>query len=428
MAGNNKTTIRNMTCGFCSCLCDDLNFTVSDKQIVSVENACKKSSLKFARQWTPPAPCMVRGNASPLEEGIEVAAQAFVKAQRPLIWGLSSATTEAQRSAVAIADVTGAVIDTRTQTATGNFSLAVQQHGLVTCSLGEIKSRADLVVFWGCDPVTTHPRLLERISARLLERDSGDLEKQLVVVDSEKNATAQVSDKFIAVADGEQFLTIERFRRAIKGLDRLEEQDDRVKSLSQKLVAAQYSVIFVGSKLIDSEDGQQASESILKMVRELNETTRCSCLVLASEANTTSAEQVMTWQTGYPMGVDFSRGYPEFQPRQNRISNSDLTNSVDLALCVSESLDAKNNHAGPDVFSMVDRILLTDESSESQKDAFVSFGVAPFGMSVDGTGYRFDGVPLPLRSIIPSALPSREAILRKLEDAVKTAQQSASQM
>jgi len=36
--------------------------------------------------------------------------------------------------------------------------LALQRVGRVSATLGEIKNRADVVVFWGADPMVSQPR------------------------------------------------------------------------------------------------------------------------------------------------------------------------------------------------------------------------------------------------------------------------------
>ena len=37
--------------------------------------------------------------------------------------------------------------------------MAQQVVGKVTCTLGEVRNRADLVIFWGSDPLVSHPRV-----------------------------------------------------------------------------------------------------------------------------------------------------------------------------------------------------------------------------------------------------------------------------
>ena len=45
----------------------------------------------------------------------------------------------------------------------GRGILAGQRRGRAAATLGELKNRADLVLFWGSDPARTHPRLIERL-------------------------------------------------------------------------------------------------------------------------------------------------------------------------------------------------------------------------------------------------------------------------
>ena len=45
----------------------------------------------------------------------------------------------------------------------GPSKLGAQLVGKVTCTLGEVRNRADLVIYWGTNPVETHPRHLTRV-------------------------------------------------------------------------------------------------------------------------------------------------------------------------------------------------------------------------------------------------------------------------
>ena len=82
----------------------------------------------------------------------------------PLIWGLSRSSTAGQRAAVLLAEQIGATIDTTASVCHGPSIMAIQQVGESTCSLGEVRNRADLVIFWGADPAESHPRHFERYS------------------------------------------------------------------------------------------------------------------------------------------------------------------------------------------------------------------------------------------------------------------------
>ena len=116
-------------------------------------------------------------------------------AGRPLIAHTLDALLADPRVAgvvVAIADRIGAVLVLGRADEAMPRTLAVQRVGKVSASLGEVKNRADVVVFWGSDPVVTHPRHFERYSVdppgRFVPR--GRAERTLMVADLERTATA----------------------------------------------------------------------------------------------------------------------------------------------------------------------------------------------------------------------------------------------
>jgi formylmethanofuran dehydrogenase subunit B len=84
-----------------------------------------------------------------LEVALDRAAQILQVPRSPLIYGLSRSSTEGQRAAVALADRIGATSDTTASLCHAPSVMGLQEAGESTCSLGEVKNRADLVMFWG---------------------------------------------------------------------------------------------------------------------------------------------------------------------------------------------------------------------------------------------------------------------------------------
>ena len=91
------------------------------------------------------------------------AAEILADAKYPLIYGLSDTTVESQRVAVSIGDWIGANVDTTTSVCHGPSGMAFQGVGEVTCSLGEVKNRGDLIIFWGSNPAESHPRHFHQV-------------------------------------------------------------------------------------------------------------------------------------------------------------------------------------------------------------------------------------------------------------------------
>ena len=50
------------------------------------------------------------------------------------------------------------------------------------------------------------------------------------------------------------------------------------------------------------------------LARDLNEFTRFYAKPMRGHGNVTGADNVVSWQTGYPFGVSLGRGYPRFNP------------------------------------------------------------------------------------------------------------------
>jgi formylmethanofuran dehydrogenase subunit B len=127
--------------------------------------ACPLAEPWYLGSWSTDGPTVrIRGQEAAYQEAIQSAAGILRSARAPLFYGLSKSSTEGQRAAVCLADRLGATIDTTASEGHAPSILAMQQCGESTCSLGEIRNRADLVIYWCADPVETHPRHMERYS------------------------------------------------------------------------------------------------------------------------------------------------------------------------------------------------------------------------------------------------------------------------
>src|SRR5205085_4697733 len=134
------------------CVCDDLRVTLDGSRVVGAEGACRLAEPWLLDQDTrrPPV-AQVDGQPLSLEAALIRAADILRTASSPLIYGLSRSSTEGQRAAVSLAECLGATIDTTASTCHAPSIMAMQDVGEVSCTLGEVKNRADLVIFWGAN-------------------------------------------------------------------------------------------------------------------------------------------------------------------------------------------------------------------------------------------------------------------------------------
>jgi formylmethanofuran dehydrogenase subunit B len=108
--------VKNATCTFCGCVCDDIELHAEGERIVKAKNACSLGEAHFkyhtAERHYPDA--LIDGQPASVDQAIEAAAEYLYQANMPLVYGLSNITSEAQREAVFLAEMVGGVVDSHT--------------------------------------------------------------------------------------------------------------------------------------------------------------------------------------------------------------------------------------------------------------------------------------------------------------------------
>jgi len=108
--------VKNATCTFCGCVCDDIELHADGERIVKAKNACSLGDAWFrnhtAEHLYPDA--LIDGEPATVDEAVEAAAEFLYDAHMPLVYGLSNITCEAQREAVALSELIGGVVDSHT--------------------------------------------------------------------------------------------------------------------------------------------------------------------------------------------------------------------------------------------------------------------------------------------------------------------------
>lgn len=105
--------VSNAICTFCGCVCDDIEVHTEGDRIVKAKRACSLGESWFTNHTAEahyPA-ALIDGQPATLEAAVEAAADFLVRANHPLIYGLSNVTCETQREAVMLAEQLGGIID-----------------------------------------------------------------------------------------------------------------------------------------------------------------------------------------------------------------------------------------------------------------------------------------------------------------------------
>lgn len=422
--------VQDATCTFCGCVCDDIELTVEGHKITEAKRACVLGTAWFLNHEVEDRPsCRIHGHAATVEEGIERAAQILAAAKYPLIYGLSDTTVESQRVATGIGDWIGGNVDTTTSVCHGPTGMAFQGVGEVTCSLGEVRNRGDLIIFWGANPAECHPRHFTRYSLmpKGMFLPKGRKDRTCVVIDVRKTKTAKTADIFIQTrprCDFEILWTLRALAQDI-ALDprQVEAETGQPLAVWQDLMvrmkAAKFAALFFGMGLTMTRGKHANTEALLALTRDMNRYTRFICKPNRGHGNVTGADHVVTWRTGYPFAVNLSRGFPRFNPGEYTATDVLARREADAALIVASDPMANFSQAAREHLQSIPYVALDPKETPTTRHATVAFTVATYGINVAGTAYRMDDIPIPLHPAFPSPHPSDHMILKGIERRVK---------
>lgn len=418
--------VENVACTVCGCVCDDLRVTVKDNRVVRAEGACGLAEPWYLGQGTHhPAEAELDRRPIPLDVAVAHGAQWLRDARSPLIYGLSRSSTAGQRSAIALAEQLGATIDTNASMCHAPSVMAIQDVGEVTCTLGEVKNRADLVIFWGVNPVVSHPRHLERYSLYPEGRSvpDGRAGRTLVVVDVKPTATTELADLFLPIERGKDFEALTALHRLVRGLPVPRPCDvgvpiEALEDLAGRMKRCRYGICFFGLGLSMTRMGQHNVEALLRLVRDLNRFTRFSARRMRIPGDVTGADIVLAWQTGYPFSVNFARGYPRYNPDEFSAQGMLERGEVDACLFVGSEGAERFSSAARATLARIPVIALDYPNVPSIPETNLRFTTAIYGIHHPGTAYRMDCVPIPLRAFLESPYPTDHSLLDRIARAV----------
>ena len=297
----------------------------------------------------------------------------------------------------------------------------------MTCTLGEVKNRADFIVYWGGNPAECHPRHFTKYTLTQKGKfvPEGRKGRTMVLVDIRETPSAKAADIFLQIRPGADFEVLSTLRALIKNqrvdpavavetgltLDQLQDFADRMKR-------ARFGVIFFGMGISMTRGKHMNSAGVLSLAAELNAFTKFVCMPMRGHGNVTGSDMVLRWSTGYPFGVSLSRGYPRFNPGEFSTVDLIVRGDNDAALILGADPGATMPQPGIDHLARIPTIVLDPKVTHTSRLARVHITTAVTGVSAPGTAYRMDEIPLPLRPALVSPYPTDEEVIRRIRQAV----------
>ncbi|QDU64562.1 hypothetical protein Pan216_54520 [Planctomycetes bacterium Pan216] len=413
------------TCAACSCLCDDILVTVGKSGPDLVENACPVGLEWFQSSQSTSMPlAAMQGESVNSRSAARAAAALLADAKLPLVYGLRWATSQSVRSALAVADRFQAIIDTPVSSDLAGSLAAMRRVGTVTSTLGEVRDRADLVIYWGADPHTTHPRHPERFTsgAPLRLADDENHKRRVVVIDDAESASVAAADEFIRIPREASIAALWTLRALVRGRSGRSAPSgiplESLDRLAGMIRDCQFGAIFHGGRLAAAS--ARAVEQLSKLVMELNETACFVLLPMGAKGNLVGVEHAFCWQTGYSSAVSFTRKYPRHVGKEWGAQGLLERGLVDAALLIGADAVDDLSDAARDHLRGIPIVTIDHQRSSWSERASIAFTTSIAGRHSDGIYSRADGIPLPLRPTMLSSYPSVDFTLGMLGHAAAT--------
>lgn len=359
---------------------------------------------------------------------MDTAARCLAAARYPLIYGLSSTCCEAQRKSVALAELLGGCIDCCTSVCHGPSGIALQGVGEPTCTLGEVKNRADLVIYWGSNPAESHPRHMARyaVTAKGMFVPEGRKGRTVILVDVRRTPSARAADIFLQIRPGRDFEALWALQALVNGqkldadaMKNIGLTPEQLTDLADRMMRCKFGVLFLGQGLTQTRGKHFNTSAAFLLVRAIHRHTKFALMPMRGHGNVTGIDNVMGWQTGYPFGVNFSLGYPRFNPGEFTVVDVLSRGEADAALIVASDPASSLPGKAARRLAEIPTIALDTHESETTRIARVAFTTGTAGIHAEGTVYRMDNIPIRLRRVLPSPYPSDEEVLGRLFERVK---------
>lgn len=281
-----KRTSTSLVCCGCSCLCDDIDVVIEEERVVETANACRWGAARFLglkkfSSALPRARC--RSSRRRLDrhgwhdlslvDAVSLCREHLFFARRVVAYGLGQMSSDAlwllmeglrDRETLWIPS-DGPILEA--------FVEAYGRRAPALTHLECVRNQADLVIFWGANPLRSTPRLLSRYAlfprGRFSERGAED--RKAWAVDLQVTEMARVTELVKIPPDREE-ACVQALRRACSGLPLEAPSGVSAKTLSMVLKdveKSRYRVFFFGRGPLYAEHGAAVLDELASWVAEL---------------------------------------------------------------------------------------------------------------------------------------------------------------
>ncbi|MDY6965295.1 MAG: formylmethanofuran dehydrogenase subunit B [Halobacteriota archaeon] len=413
-----------VVCSGCSCLCDDIEIVIKGSEIKEVRNACRIGADLFFDYNLNRATCALNGEKLPMEKALDAAISILKDAKRPFVFGLDCSTIGAQKRSIALAKKIGATIDDASSYCQGAVTCKILSSEIKTCTLDDVRNRADVIIYWGSDPSNSHPRHMSRFSyfPRGEFRLKGwEIERSAICIDVRESSTEKVCRRKIIIPPGNDGALIEELIEALEG--RVPSSSSGIEAkkaieLAGLFKKAEYGVIFTGMGLINAIKNDLTL--LEDFMNKLNEFTEFHLMPMLRPTNTRGFNQILYEETGFVNRVKFNSKdndgveYGDEHSFIETLKRGDL----DAALVVGSDPLSTIPFSISKKLADIPTITISSTNTPTTMISQVVLTSAKTAVEVDGSLLRMDGIECSIEKAMDSEYLSEEEILKRLLEGV----------
>jgi len=422
-----------ITCSGCSLLCDDIIIKSDGLYIDEVIGACLKGKERFDqitsknRILNPQIKKDGELQKATLDEALEKVIKIIKNSSKPLLYGFSTVSCEAQLKGINLTSLINGFIDSNSTICQGKVLNTSKETGISLTTITEAINKADLLILWGANAAESIPRLLNKVLfSRGKFRMTGREIKTLIAIDPVKTASfgvMGVRDIALQIKAGKDIDLIRVLKEECcvadsipdKGIAGIDSND--LKRFLLHLTGAENGIIFIGQGLLNSQNGSNVIKELLELVQLINvkqQKGRMSVMMLGGHYNMVGFEHVALSNYGKNQSLQFSNNLlvETSDTIVSKIEKEDFDCSIIVG---TDPISHFPKHLSKKLMSKP-IILIDNKQSATSYVADVIIPSCITGIESGGLVYRIDHVPLNLKKIInpPKNIFSDEEIIEKI--------------
>lgn len=420
---------------FCPLLSDRIGVEPGDPPTPRHPGAARtaRALAHFPKQASGDAGvALVDGVPASLEDAVSAAARLIGGWRQPLFGGLGTDVAGA-RALTRLAMRCGAILDHAHGEAATQALRALQDRGGYTCTLSEIRNRADLLVCIGVDPLAYAPDFFERCG--IGEAVPAAPDRQIVFVPGGPGPACAaalqglpgVRVQTLDLHGDDLHVTLAELNAACYGRTLARGSGDwpALQGLAARLREARYAVLVYAPSQLPGAHSALLIETIGRVIKTLNRTTRAGALTLGGADGSASVAQAATWLTGLPPRTAlYARGF-EHDPHRFGTQRMLASGAADGLLWVSsfspDLLPPRGTGTSPPLVLLGHPSMAVRYSGGRAGDSnddptpAVFIAVSTPGVNAPGHLFRADGgIVLALKPFTTTSLPGVDVIAQRL--------------